>query len=279
MSTQYAPNKVIPTTALYASCIINIKHKARVWGINSQSFDLDFARISSQIRVHGAYGAYSEVEKLWHIEFYVWEKYFGTEPFPFPFPSTTTPTLISATNPAPAPTGPRAMKSTPVPNPYPPMYIPGPPQTPVINTNTGRFGPAPAPGSGSRAHLSQYQNQNQQYQGSSPASGLRNGFTIRGLAASGGSPRYRNIGQAYNNRPTRGRGTDESRGVVGSEGGEGSGQNLESGRSGGNGGNQRLDNPVGGGGGGGGGQQRNGRGAVYAARRQLKIARRTGGRN
>lgn len=67
------------------------------------------------------------------------------------------------------------------------------------------------------------------------------------------------MGQAYNNRPTRGRGTDESRGTVVSKGGEGGGPRLEDSR--------------------GGGGQRNGRGAVYAARRQLKIARRTGGRN
>ncbi|KAH6711317.1 hypothetical protein BKA61DRAFT_676527 [Leptodontidium sp. MPI-SDFR-AT-0119] len=258
MSMQYTPN-AIPTSPLYISCIVNIKHKARSWGISSQNFDLDYTRISSQIRVHGAFGAYSEVEKTWHIEFYMWGKYFGSEPFPFPFPSTTTATLISATNPAPVPTGPRAMNSTPVPNPYPPMYIPGPPQTPIINTiNTGRFSPAPAPGSGSRANLSQYQNQYQHHQGSSPASGLKNGFTIRGIAA-GGSPRYSNMGQAYNNRPTRGRGTDESRGTVVSKGGEGGGPRLEDSR--------------------GGGGQRNGRGAVYAARRQLKIARRTGGRN
>ncbi|KAH7319417.1 hypothetical protein BKA65DRAFT_482923 [Rhexocercosporidium sp. MPI-PUGE-AT-0058] len=273
MATQYTPNKAIPTSPLYASCIINIKQKARTWGISSQNFDLDYTRISSQIRVHGAYGAYSEVEKLWHIEFYMWGKYFGVEPFPFPFPSTTTATLISATNPAPAPMGSQAMNSTPVLNPYPPMYTPGEPHTPVTNAhNTCRF--SPAPGSGSRAHLSQYLNQH--HQGSSPESGLRNGFMIRGLAGNTGSPRYSNMGQAYNNRPTRGRGTYESRGAVGSEGydgGERSGQPLDYKRSGGGQGGERVEN------GGGGGGQRNGRGAVYAARRQLKIARRTGGRN
>lgn len=75
MSTQYTPNKGAPTSPLYVSCIINIKQKARTWGISSHSFDMDYTRISSQIRVHGAYGAYNEVEKLWHIEFYMWGKY------------------------------------------------------------------------------------------------------------------------------------------------------------------------------------------------------------
>ena len=43
--------------------------------ISSQNFDLDFALINSQVRVHGAYGAYNELEKLWHVEFYTWSKY------------------------------------------------------------------------------------------------------------------------------------------------------------------------------------------------------------
>lgn len=184
----------------------------------------------------------------------------GDEPFPFPFPSIATPTLISASNPAPAPTGPRAMNSTPVPNPYPPVYIPGPPQTPVFST--GGF--SPATGSGTRSHLIHHN------QGSSPGSGLRNEFTIRGMAArnsNGGSLRYVNMGQAYNNRPTRGRGIieREPRQNPNSEPVGGGVQGTEN-----NNGNRN--------GGGVGGVQR-GRGAVYAARRQLKIARRTQGRN
>ena len=75
MSLQYTPTKAIPNQPLYDSCIINIKQKARSWGISSQNFDLDFALINSQIRVHGAYGAYNELEKLWHVEFYTWSKY------------------------------------------------------------------------------------------------------------------------------------------------------------------------------------------------------------
>ncbi|PVH75294.1 hypothetical protein DL98DRAFT_536695 [Cadophora sp. DSE1049] len=182
----------------------------------------------------------------------------GNEPFPFPFPSTTTPTLVFINNPAPAPTGPRAMNSTPVPDPYPPVYIPGPPQTP--NTNTGGF--SPAPGSGSRAHLSQH------HQGSSPASGLQNEFSIRGMAGkgvNGGSLRYANMGQAYNNRPTRGRGTVDPSLNLNAEPVGGAARRAENG-----GGNSSA--------GGGGGVPR-GRGAVYAARRQLKIVRRIQGRN
>ncbi|KAG4415705.1 hypothetical protein IFR04_011162 [Cadophora malorum] len=260
MSLQYTSTKAIPNQPLYASCIVNIKQKARSWGISSQNFDLDFALINSQVRVHGAYGAYNELEKLWHVEFYTWSKYFGDEPFPFPFPSTTAPTLISASNPAPAPTGPRAMNSAPVPNPYPPVYIPGPPQTPVVNTG----GSSPATGSGTRAQLTHH------HQGSPPGSGLRNEFSIRGMAgknANGGSPRYINMGQAYNNRPTRGRGIvdREPRQNLNSEPVGSSGRGPEHGGSNGNGG-------------GSGGIQR-GRGAVYAARRQLKIARRAQGRN
>jgi len=184
----------------------------------------------------------------------------GDEPFPFPFPSTTAPTLISASNPAPAPTGPRAMNSTPVPNPYPPVYIPGPSRTPFVNTG----GSSPATGSGTRAQLTHH------HQGSPPGSGLRNEFSIRGMAgknANGGSPRYINMGQAYNNRPSRGRGIvdREPRQNLNSEPVGSSGRGPEHGGSNGNGG-------------GSGGVQR-GRGAVYAARRQLKIVRRAQGRN
>ncbi|KAK0115527.1 hypothetical protein ONS95_000194 [Cadophora gregata] len=258
MSLQYTTPKSVPTTPLYASCITNIKQKARSWGISSQNFDLDFALINSQIRVHGAYGAYSELEKIWHVEFYIWSKYFGNEPFPFPFPSIATPTIISTSNPAPAPTGPRAMNSTPVPNPFPPVYIPGPLQTPNINTGGFRIHPAPVPGSGTRAQLSH------QHQGSSPASGSRSQFSIRGMAGkgvSGGPSQYRHMGQAYNNRPTRGRGIieREPRQNPNSEPAGGGARGVENGD------------------GGGGGQR--GRGAVYAARRQLKVARRTQGRN
>ncbi|CZT03068.1 uncharacterized protein RAG0_09945 [Rhynchosporium agropyri] len=263
MSANYStgpcqPAQVMP---LYVSCIANIKQKARTWGVPGHSFDLEYTRMSSQIRVHGAYGAYNDEEKIWHIEFYMWGRYFGTEPFPFPFPSTTSAILISATNPAPTPTGPRALNSTPIPNPYPPMYIPAAPQTPKIATPS-HF--SPAPGSGSRANLSQ------NYKGSSPASGPRPGFTIRGLAANGGSPGFRHMGQAYNHRPTRCRGSDEQRGK----------ENI---RSGGTTVYEKVDRSghasQNGGDFGGGRMYKNGRGAVHAARRQLKIAKRAGGRD
>ncbi|KAI9047601.1 hypothetical protein LZ554_008314 [Drepanopeziza brunnea f. sp. 'monogermtubi'] len=292
-------HKSVSNVPLYASCITNIKHKARAWSVAGYSFDLEYSKIDSRIRVRGEYGAYSETEKLWHVEFYTWSHYFPNEPFPFPFPTTSGQAkLVSAADPAPPePTGPFPPTDTSpfpaVPSPFPPVYTPGA-RSPEPKPATSRTS-LPSQSSSSRPASFRMR-------GSSSAA---HNFGIRGAAASSSSMSNRRhsplpakvsadvtIGRAYDNRPTRGR--------RGGGGGGGGGPYL-SGTSPGRRpspessiGRLSLESrmgPIGGGGSGGtngghgqvgvgiGEKKKTGRKAVQAVRRQLKIARRTGGRS
>ncbi|CAL3972323.1 unnamed protein product [Diplocarpon coronariae] len=290
----------IPEIPLYASSIVNIKHKARTWSIAGAKFDLAHTKINSQIRVHAEYGAYNDMEKMWHVEFYVWSHFFRSEPFPFPFPSTALPLLISSNNPAPEPTGPRPTNSTPVANPYPPIYTPGPriPEhfkqvsrsslpVEVQHASRGLHRQSSADSliirgaaALNRGHASPvtdhpafqgaaYMNRSSPLHGNSNADvGRLYNKNQRSLSDANAS-----IGRAYNNRSSRGR-ASTGRGIL-----LGTRPSLES-RMGPTAG---AANGVAGHGNsrsaGVGVAKRHRRTAVEAARRQMKISRRTGGMN
>ncbi|PBP24277.1 hypothetical protein BUE80_DR004862 [Diplocarpon rosae] len=101
-----------------------MKHEARTCNIASAKFEFYYTKINIKVRAHADYGAYNEMEKMWHVEFYVWSHYFLIESFPFPFPSAALPLLISDDNPAPEPNGPRSVNSIPVANPLSRIYTP-----------------------------------------------------------------------------------------------------------------------------------------------------------
>ncbi|KAJ5037328.1 uncharacterized protein L3040_007504 [Drepanopeziza brunnea f. sp. 'multigermtubi'] len=280
-------HKSVSNVPLYASCITNIKHKARIWRIAGYSFDLEYSKIDSLIRNCGEYGEYSETEKLWHVELYIWSHYFPNEPFPFPCPTSSGQAmLVSDANPAPPePTShPRPTDISPFPavfNPYPPVYMPGA-RSPEPEPATSRAS-LPSQSSSSSASF--------RIRGSSSAT---HNFGTQGAAASSMSNRHHSplpakvsadvaIGRAYNNRPTRGRRGGGGPYLSGTSPGQPTSQessirrlSLESrmgpigGGSGTNGGHGQVGN---------GEKKKTGRKAVQAVRRQLKIARRTGGRN
>ncbi|EKD18472.1 hypothetical protein MBM_03465 [Drepanopeziza brunnea f. sp. 'multigermtubi' MB_m1] len=317
-------HKSVSNVPLYASCITNIKHKARIWRIAGYSFDLEYSKIDSLIRNCGEYGEYSETEKLWHVELYIWSHYCTSlnnplppraclapssktrtqhtrlrrmqltdpspvpnEPFPFPCPTSSGQAmLVSDANPAPPePTShPRPTDISPFPavfNPYPPVYMPGA-RSPEPEPATSRAS-LPSQSSSSSASF--------RIRGSSSAT---HNFGTQGAAASSMSNRHHSplpakvsadvaIGRAYNNRPTRGRRGGGGPYLSGTSPGQPTSQessirrlSLESrmgpigGGSGTNGGHGQVGN---------GEKKKTGRKAVQAVRRQLKIARRTGGRN
>ncbi|PBP16321.1 hypothetical protein BUE80_DR012977 [Diplocarpon rosae] len=286
-------DEIVPEFPHYASSIVNIKHKARTWNIASAKFDFDYIKINSQVRVHADYGAYNEMEKMWHVEFYVWSHYFPSEPFPFPFPSATLPLLISNDNPAPEPNGPRPTNSTPVANPFPPIYTPNPRTPEQSRPNAHASFPA-------EAHQALHHIPVQRSAISFAIRGiaaLNRGSPVRGIAptnlslplhgisnANVGRPYNNsqrsplaytkaNIGRAYNNGSTRRRassGRGQSLGRMPS---------LESRKvptvGAADGGDVRGNSR----GAGVGIAKRHGRTAVEAARRQMKISRRTGGKH
>ncbi|PMD38410.1 hypothetical protein L207DRAFT_514315 [Hyaloscypha variabilis F] len=80
-SSSSSPQSLSSDPGLYVSILPNIKRKAINAGAPPQAFDDHLHRVL--LIINGTqYSSYSEADKAWHIDLFMWEHYF-TEPFPF----------------------------------------------------------------------------------------------------------------------------------------------------------------------------------------------------